>query len=69
MIDATMNQYMLLLGDFDLENFNLYGRDSHVWVLFIFMTFILQIVYLNILIAIMGDTFDKTQEIQGELTM
>ena len=63
MIDATMNQYMLLLGDFDLENFNLYGRDSYVWVLFILMTFILQIVYLNILIAIMGDTFDKTQEI------
>ena len=63
MIDATMNQYMLLLGDFDIENFNLYGRDSYVWVLFIFMTFILQIVYLNILIAIMGDTFDKTQEI------
>ena len=33
-----------------------------LWVLFIFTTFISQITFLNMLIAIMGDTFDRVME-------
>ena len=33
-----------------------------LWALFIFTTFISQITFLNMLIAIMGDTFDRVME-------
>lgn len=60
--DAMMNQYMLSLGEFDTENFKLRGHDVIVWMLFIATTFITQITFLNMLIAIMGDTFSRVTE-------
>ena len=39
-LDALMNQYMLAIGEFDIEN---YGQDQKVpvvWVLFVLSTFI-----------------------------
>ena len=62
-IDALIYSYKMGLGDFDTDNFG--TRDEEVlWVFFILNSIIVLIVLLNLLIAIMGDTFDKVQETQ-----
>ena len=58
----VLNQYMVALGEFHTES---YLRNEYmpiVWILFIMATFFTQITMLNMLIAIMGDTFDKVTE-------
>ena len=64
LLDATTNQYILTIGSYDLSNFKAEGKDMMIYVLFIIATFITQITFLNMLIAIMGDTFDRVSEIQ-----
>lgn len=58
----VLNQYMVALGEFHTDA---YLRNEYmpiVWCLFIMATFFTQITMLNMLIAIMGDTFDKVTE-------
>ena len=66
-VDSILNQYLLSLGEFNLDNFNLDGQDDSskvLWFFFILSTFITSITILNMLIAIMGDTFGRVTEIR-----
>ena len=58
-LDSTLNQYMLMLGEFVLDGFANHGFLAICYLIFILSTFITQITFLNMLIAIMGDTFDR----------
>ena len=66
LIDAVWNQYMMAIGEYgDVPD----AFDSHQWkyqlyIFFFAITFISQIVYLNMIIAFMGDTFDKMMELK-----
>ena len=54
------------LGDFDLDNYSGTMRQEDlaaVWIVFFGSTFIVNIVFLNMLIAIMSDTFDKVTDL------
>ena len=59
LVDSMVNQYLLMLGEFNLDGFSMHMNTAVCYALFIFTTFITQITFLNMLIAIMGDTFDK----------
>ena len=50
------------LGEFHTSNYTEHEFMPFVWVLFVLATFFTQITMLNMLIAIMGDTFDKVTE-------
>lgn len=63
-LNVVFNQYMLSLGEFDLDNFEGEGKDALAWTVFIATTFITQITFLNMLIAIMGDTFARVSEVK-----
>ena len=65
-LNAVTNQYMLSLGEFDLANYKGGNNDSLAWAVFITTTFIIQITFLNMLIAIMGDTFARVSEIKEQ---
>lgn len=65
-VNTVMNQYMLSLGEFDTENFKDKSDDIIIWLLFIATTFITQITFLNMLIAIMGDTFARVSEVKEQ---
>lgn len=52
------------MGEFDVENFKMEGKDTIIWLIFIATTFITQITFLNMLIAIMGDTFGRVSEVK-----
>ena len=48
-----------MLGEFNMDGFEMHPNTAECYILFAFTTFITQITFLNMLIAIMGDTFDK----------
>ena len=60
--DMLLNQYLVLLGEFNLDNFADQPQSRLCYIFFIFATLITQITMLNMLIAIMGDTFERVIE-------
>ena len=56
--------YLLSLGEFDFENFG--SRDTLtntlMWAIFVIGTFLLQITFMNMLIAIMSEVFAVVTE-------
>lgn len=57
--DMFLNQYFLSLGEFNFGNFQGNEQAIFCYVLFIGATFFTQITMLNMLIAIMGDSFER----------
>ena len=62
-MDTLVNQYLQALGEFaSLDAFSGGSQTVMCYIYFIFATFMVNIVMFNMLIAIMGDTFDKITE-------
>ena len=58
-----MSTYMMSLGEFDYGGYGT-GPDIYiVWIFFVLGTFLMLVVFMNMLIAIMGDTFGAVQAI------
>jgi len=53
--------YLQALGELGVENYNSSYAPLTYWTFFFISSLFLQIVLLNLLIAIMGDTFDRIQ--------
>lgn len=66
-IDVIISVYMLgALGDFDSDAYK-NGTDRYVaMIMFVMATFIVQVVFMNMLIAIMGETFGQVLECAEE---
>ena len=64
---ALKHVYLLALGEFNLKDYELGdGTDKLLlWILFVSASFFLLIHLLNMLIAIMGETFVKFNEIKN----
>lgn len=62
LFDAILGQYLLGLGEFNFENFNDNPSKNMLWILFCSATFITQITIFNMLIAVMGETFQRVYE-------
>ena len=62
--NAIVHTYLLSLGEFDFDDFGQRGTMSNtvLWATFIFGTFLLQITFMNMLIAIMGEVFNAVTE-------
>lgn len=62
-IDSIVSVYMLgALGDFDTSRYKVGHAKYFVMFMFILATFIVSVVFLNMLIAIMGETFGQVLE-------
>ena len=60
---AFESMYELSLGEYEVDAYR--GSEMHqflIYLLFILSTFIIQITFLNMLIAIMGDAYDRATE-------
>lgn len=53
---------MLGLGEFGQDEFASHSHSKLMWVFFLLATFLTQITFLNMLIAIMGDTYSRVTE-------
>ena len=67
-MNMVLNQYLLLLGEFELDNFDT-KNNAWVWLIFFLATFISQVMIFNMLIAIMGDSYAKVTETQEQSAM
>jgi hypothetical protein len=63
---TLLNTYSTGLGDFATDEYTSSPHEVLLWVFFYLCTLLIQIVLLNLLIALMGDTFDKVQEIKEQ---
>ena len=63
-VDVLFDQYLLSLGEFNGDGYLSEGANKVLLVMFVVGTFLTQITFLNMLIAIMGDTFDRVSEIK-----
>ena len=60
------NQYMMSLGEFAMDGFDDHPQTYAAYLIFLTATFVTQITFLNMLIAIMGDTFGRVIENQAQ---
>jgi len=60
-VDAILQVYRMALGDFNTDNFGSVNVWL-VWCVFLVSTLLIMIILLNLLIAIMGDSFGRVQE-------
>ena len=59
---SLVSGYTLMLGDFDLESYGAtYSKSASIALFMVFM-YMVNLLMLNLLIAIMGDIFDQIQE-------
>lgn len=61
-LNTIVNQYMLGLGEFGVDSFGDSSNEILMWLLFLFATFITMLVFFNMIIAIMGETFNTVNE-------
>ena len=61
-IDAIIGMYFISLGEFKYDDFKKGPNCIMAWVFFLLATFLLLIVFMNMLIAIMGNTFSRVTE-------
>lgn len=66
--DAMIHAYLTGLGDFNKDNYSL-SDDVIVWIMFLIATFLVQLVFMNMLIAIMGESFGRITAIQEQSTL
>ena len=59
---ALVFSYRMGLGDFVTDEFTNSKDEILIWILWFINTLIINIILLNLLIAIMGDTFDRVLE-------
>ena len=65
LIGSLQHVFLLALGEFNLEDYEIGGNSYDyfaLWLLFIAASFVLLIHLLNMLIAIMGESFAQNNE-------
>ena len=62
LFDAILNQYLMLLGEFHMDGFKEHPNAFLCYTLFLLTTLIGQIMFLNMLIAIMSESYDLLKE-------
>ena len=62
MIGSIRAVYMASIGDFNYDSFNESSDQHYLWALLVITTIFLLVVLLNMLIAIMSNTFTKVAD-------
>jgi len=66
--DALVHAYLTGLGDFSKDNYAI-SDPVVVWIMFLLATFLVMLVFMNMLIAMMGETFGRITAIQEQSTL
>jgi len=65
--DALIHSYLTGLGDFGSDNYS-EGDKKTVWFMFVVATILVQLVFMNMLIAIMGESFGRVTAMAQQST-
>ena len=63
--DAIIHAYLTGLGDFN-KDFYSEANSLTVWIFFLFATILVQLVFMNLLIAMMGDAYSEIMSIEQQ---
>ena len=66
-VDAMIHAYLTGLGEFGKDNYSTENAAT-MWIMFIFATLIVQLIFMNLLIAIMGESFGRISGIMQQST-
>jgi hypothetical protein len=58
-IDAVLHVYRISLGKFDTVNYTAHPAAKFIWLYFFLATLLTQVMFFNMLIAVLGDTFNR----------
>lgn len=61
-IDALISAYFMGLGEFAYDGYSVGPNKYSAWAMFLLATFLSCVVFMNMLIAIMGETFGDVTE-------
>lgn len=61
-IDSAFAQYRIGLGDFNMDGWSDHPAQGFIYFYFILATLFTQMMFLNMLIAIMGSTYERVTE-------
>lgn len=64
-LDAYIASYMQSMGEFTTDTYNNGDNPKMIWFFFCLATFLTTITILNMLIAVMGETFAQQNEIRA----
>jgi len=67
-LDAMIHAYLMGLGDFNRDTYSSENAKV-VWIMFILATIIVALIFMNLLIAIMGESFSRITGIMQQSTM
>ena len=67
-LDAMIHAYLMGLGDFNKDTYSS-GNARVVWIMFILATIIVSLIFMNLLIAIMGESFSRITAIMQQSTL
>lgn len=61
-IDSLISAYFMSLGEFGYDGYSSGPNKASAWIMFLLATFLNCVVFMNMLIAIMGETFGAVTE-------
>jgi hypothetical protein len=61
-LDAIISAYFMGIGEFSLDGYSDGPNKYSAWGMFLLATFLICVVFMNMLIAIMGETFGAVTE-------
>ena len=68
-LDATFANYLIGLGEFSYDDWATHPSGWLIWTYFLLATFFTQILFFNMLIAIMGSTYERVTEAKEKASM
>lgn len=57
LIDSAITVYFITVGEFFTDNYNVGPNSILLWPLFLVCNFLMAIIFMNMIIAIMGSTY------------
>ena len=65
-VDSFISMYLMSLGEFDIAGYSHGANRILAWNFFILGTYLSLLVFMNLLIAIMGDSYVKVSETKNQ---
>lgn len=68
-VDSMITIYFITVGEFYLDNYSKMPNNQLIWPMFIACNFLMAIVFMNMLVAIMGESFNQVNSTKVESSL
>ena len=65
-VNVIMEMYFIAIGNSSTDGYSNSENSNIIWVFFMLASFIIVVVFMNLLISIMGNTLNNVQEVQEQ---